>query len=114
MKNYEKYYRVVTNGIQCIGCDDIFLTTEDDKVLDSHIENCEGWDNVFEDKQFKPVNEVPWMTFDKQTRLWQCECGELNHCDDQVAFEHQKKHAFERIVTLFKTSLDDWESERLK
>ena len=112
MKHYEKYYRVITNGIQCIGCDDIFLVTEDEKTLDRHVETCVGLDNVMLDKRLEPTESVPWMTFDSRSNLWSCECGELNHCDDQVAYEHQKNHAFLRIVTLFKRSLNSSEDMR--
>jgi len=113
--NINRYFEGVENGKQCMGCGDIFPSTENDKTLETHIEHCKGWDNYFNDKQNKPTNEIPWMKYDEYTDIWACECGQyFDNIEPEFdakteAYKHQKRHAYLRMTTIFKTNLNDSE-----
>ena len=116
--NVNKYFKGVSNGKACIACDQIFPVNESETVLENHIENCEGWDNYFDDKPNKPTKEIPWMSYDKDTDIWACECGQyFDNIEPEFdakteAFKHQKRHAYLRMMTMFQENVKNPEDFR--
>ena len=98
-KYLELYYDKVTQGMQCIRCNDIFQS-DDIVMLHTHISNSRCWNDKI--PEVVPLFHIPWMTLD-EVGQWECECGFISECTQEQAFEHQKEHAKYKLDILSKS-----------